>query len=224
MGTGLKTNIADSQFRMNLINNSLIPLNEIMSQNDADLKAIIGNASNTGGTATAGTIMAKLNAIITNVASVINYVKTNNAANASGTLSQKLSYLENQVSTLQTNLSSQGVAQTNLSDEIAALQTSLNNKSTGGFTVQRGEIEIYFSDSMYESDNKCYHKYITIDPINVNRSFLLVNRLEDRVACSHNTDGYLGYGYRIVNSTTIDIFSDLSDAYSHFTWQVITGS
>ena len=128
MGTGLKTNIADSQFRMNLINNSLIPLNEIMSQNDADLKAIIGNASNTGGTATAGTIMAKLNAIITNVASVINYVKTNNAANASGTLSQKLSYLENQVSTLQINLSSQGVAQTNLSDEIAALQTSLNNK------------------------------------------------------------------------------------------------
>ena len=223
MGTGLKTNIADSQFRMNLINNSLIPLNEIMSQNDADLKAIIGNASNTGGTATAGTIMAKLNAIITNVASVINYVKTNNAANASGTLSQKLSYLENQVSTLQTNLSSQGVAQTNLSDEIAALQTSLNNKSTGGFTVQRGDVEIYFKDSMYNREDERYHYYITIDSIDINRSFLLVNRLEDQVI-STSTSNYLGYGYKIVDSTTIDIFSNSSDAYSHFTWQVITGS
>lgn len=223
MGTGLKTNIADSQFRMNLINNSLIPLNEIMSQNDADLKAIIGNASNTGGTATAGTIMAKLNAIITNVASVINYVKTNNAANASGTLSQKLSYLENQVSTLQINLSSQGVAQTNLSDEIAALQTSLNNKSTGGFTVQRGDVEIYFKDSMYNREDERYHYYITIDSIDINRSFLLVNRLEDQVI-STSTSNYLGYGYKIVDSTTIDIFSNSSDAYSHFTWQVITGS
>ena len=223
MGTGLKTNIADSQFRMNLINNSLIPLNEIMSQNDADLKAIIGNASNTGGTATAGTIMAKLNAIITNVASVINYVKTNNTANASGTLSQKLSYLENQVSTLQTNLSSQGVVQTNLSDEIAALQTSLNNKSTGGFTVQRGDVEIYFKDSMYNREDERYHYYITIDSIDINRSFLLVNRLEDQVI-STSTSNYLGYGYKIVDSTTIDIFSNSSDAYSHFTWQVITGS
>jgi len=50
------------------------------------IKALIGLINDTGGTASAGTLMAKLNA-------VINYVLTNNSGSATGTLSQKLTYI-----------------------------------------------------------------------------------------------------------------------------------
>lgn len=67
----------------------------------------IGAANNSGGTATTGTVMGKLNAILgktpnldasvssvnTNVNAVKNNTATNNTANATGVLSQKLSYI-----------------------------------------------------------------------------------------------------------------------------------
>jgi len=56
----------------------------------------IGATGDTGGSATAGTAMAKSNAIITNTAA-------NNTASATGSLSQKLTQINNTVNTINTN-------------------------------------------------------------------------------------------------------------------------
>ncbi len=79
--------------------------------NVADLVSKVGTTSNTGGSATAGTIFAKLNKLITDVttlttsltstrAGYIDKINTNTAtsttSSSTGTLSQKLNYLINQ--------------------------------------------------------------------------------------------------------------------------------
>jgi len=61
------------------------------------IKALIGLINDTGGTATAGTLMAKLNA-------VINYVLTNNSGSATGTLSQKMTKAINDLAAITTKL------------------------------------------------------------------------------------------------------------------------
>ena len=53
----------------------------------------IGATGDTGGSATAGTIMGKLNGIFTNAANSVTYTKTNNTASKTGVLSQKDSYI-----------------------------------------------------------------------------------------------------------------------------------
>lgn len=99
---------------------------DTVNTNTADTKAKVGATSDTGGTATGGTLMGKLNALITSLfahvanwtaarAAKIDTIETystsassdaaaaseqtaaNHTANASGTLSQKLSYIIDQV-------------------------------------------------------------------------------------------------------------------------------
>jgi hypothetical protein len=59
----------------------------------ANILTDIGPTSATGGSATSGTVMAKLNKLISDVASAIANTTTNNTGNKTGILSQKLSYL-----------------------------------------------------------------------------------------------------------------------------------
>ena len=59
----------------------------------AKVTALLGATGDTGGSASAGSIMAKLNAIFTNAANAAGYAKTNNTASKTGILSQKLAYV-----------------------------------------------------------------------------------------------------------------------------------
>ena len=62
----------------------------------ADIKAktdTIGATGDTGGTSTGGTVMAKLNKLITDVSSAVSNTVTNNTASKTGVLSAKLAYV-----------------------------------------------------------------------------------------------------------------------------------
>lgn len=58
-----------------------------------ELSALIGTTTDTGGTETAGTAMAKLNSSLTSLDDIRSYTVTNNTASKTGGLSAKLSYL-----------------------------------------------------------------------------------------------------------------------------------
>lgn len=90
MGYGLKIN--NSQVKMKLLNTSDVPLNEKID----DVNSSIGGSSDNNDS----TLMGKINSLITSIASIFTNTQTNNAASASGTLSQKLSYMQNQLSAL----------------------------------------------------------------------------------------------------------------------------
>ena len=123
----------------------------------------------TGGSASAGTVMGKLNAIISSLANIggssvnasdITAIKTATAAttteNASGTLSAKLSYLINRrdyiitpsstnLKTLTNNLSVSIAAQSNVSNTYVK---STNSSKTSGVTIiHDGVYRFYFTCS-----------------------------------------------------------------------------
>jgi len=80
----------------------VIVLNEIDSAKQ-ELSTQIGTTTNTGGSATAGTLMAKLNALLSSwtaaraglIDTIRGYTATNNTASSTGTLSQKASAIIN---------------------------------------------------------------------------------------------------------------------------------
>lgn len=65
----------------------------------------LGATTDTGGSATAGTVMGKLNAIITDAESIKTNTDVNNTASSTGTLSQKMTQLINDVATLSSAVS-----------------------------------------------------------------------------------------------------------------------
>lgn len=64
------------------------PLNTLITEVTEEIKTKIGNAGDTGGAVGAGSVLGKLNKVITDT-------QTNNTANSAGTLSQKLQWLIN---------------------------------------------------------------------------------------------------------------------------------
>ena len=66
-------------------------INEMNTSLTTKIDNLIGATGNTGGSTTAGTVMAKLNKVITDTTAIINNTKSNNTASTTGTLSQKIS-------------------------------------------------------------------------------------------------------------------------------------
>lgn len=89
---------------------------DTINTNTADTKAKVGATNDTGGSATAGSIFAKLNEVLTYIKGTLwtginniwGEVQKNNTANATGTLSQKLSKVITDVATLNTTVQSSG--------------------------------------------------------------------------------------------------------------------
>ena len=66
-------------------------INEMNTSLTTKIDNLIGATGNTGGSTTAGTVMAKLNKVITDTTTILTNTNTNNTASTSGTLSQKVS-------------------------------------------------------------------------------------------------------------------------------------
>lgn len=161
MATGDKIYIADKETLDAVKENT-----DTMNTNTSDTKKSVGATGDTGGSATSGSIFAKLNAIISHLLSnwsaargalidTINtnaatasaqatnantnaynasvQTATNNSANASGTLSQKLSYIINQVSNLLNGLGQKKLTSKCISTTVSSAGThTLLNLSGGG--------------------------------------------------------------------------------------------
>ena len=86
----------------------------------------IGATGDTGGSATAGTVMGKLNGIFTNAATAVSNTKANSTASKTGTLSQKDAYI---ISLLE-----------NTTYGLSALKTALGSSGSGGINLKTGYI------------------------------------------------------------------------------------
>lgn len=92
----IKTDINNT--KNNVVTNNNANSTGILSQKlSYIISTLIGTTSATGGSATTGTLMSKINTII-------GYIITNNTANASGNLSQKMTKVINDLSDITTKL------------------------------------------------------------------------------------------------------------------------
>lgn len=194
----------------------------IYSKVDTEVTAIktktdlIGTTGDTGGSATSGTIMGKLNALLTSWTSTragyvdrlangtygLDKIKadttTNNTGSKTGILSQKLSYL---ISLLE-----------NTTYGLSAIKTAINNNSSSSNSViksiQRGSTSIGYQKQVATA---------TINAVNMNKAFLITTGFIDA-----NTESNSPQTYRaeITNSTTLT-FNCAYYADGIISWQVI---
>lgn len=143
---------------------------EMINQNTdaevAKVTALLGATGDTGGSATAGSIMAKLNAIFTNASNAAGYANsakanttTNNTASKTGILSQKLAYA---IGLLE-----------NTTYGLSALKTAV----TGGSAIAK----VFKSWNSYTYYNKANvnDTSFKISTVNPARCIVLVERLTD---------------------------------------------
>lgn len=107
-------------------------INEMNTSLTTKIDNLIGATGNTGGTASAGTVMAKLNAIITNTT-------TNNTASNTGALSQKLSYISNSLIGATGNTggtASAGTAMAKLNATISNTAATTTENSSGTLSAK----------------------------------------------------------------------------------------
>ena len=164
MGYGLKTN--NSQVKMKLLNTSDVPLNEKID----NVGSSIGGSSDNNNS----TLMGKINSLITSIASIFTNTQTNNAASASGTLSQKMSHSHNLLTTL--------------SNTVASTSNSLSTQILGW--LNGGQCKVIKSIQRgYDVKNSSYYKEersITIpNTVNPNKSIVLLDEPH-----SYDTGGY----------------------------------
>ena len=187
--------------------------------------SVIGATGNTGGSATAGTVMAKLNALLTSwtstragyIDNIRSYTVTNNTASKTGVLSAKLAYVINLLE--------------NATYGLSAI------KSNGGAvkSVQRGTVNAATKNTGVDSSVKmapatggpmAYTAYfdLTISAVNTSKAFVILdNYIESNANALDNR-----YVPVLLNSTTIRIYlsglnSSTADFYMEggFAWQVI---
>ena len=134
---------------VNTLSEKIDVANEAIDMHQENMNVRIGNTADSSASASSGSIMGKLNNLISNIANVVTYTKTNNTASSTGTISQKLSYLESQINAANTAIA------------------NLSAKSNGGFTVQSG----FIAEKSISGD----YTDVTIKSVDVSKSFVLVN-------------------------------------------------
>lgn len=233
-------NIDDFNENADIIDTQLKTLSDEVkkaAQNDevTQVNQKVGSTADSGGSSTAGSVFAKLNKVIsditthmgrwtstragyidtinTNSTNAKNYTVTNNNANKTGVLSQKLSYLINL-----------------LENGTYGLSALKSNGMRAVKSVQKGTLQLSGSPEIittYESgdgysDMKYFYKDITISPVDVTKSVVFFNS---------PSNARESYTCRLVNSTTLRIYLESENSnsvtsktvyyYYRTTWQVV---
>lgn len=202
----------------------------------------VGSTTDTGGSSTAGSMMGKINNLLSNWTSTragyLDNIKTNvdnintntdksTTEDKSGTLSQKMNYI---ISSLLGSTDDTGgsVSAGSVMGKLNAILKSVTSSSGAVKSVQRGvvkETEVSTNDSEYSSGgNTGYYTDIKISTINPNKAIVLLNttnqvRVGDDRNYSYSVSG------RIINSTTLRVYcTNVSSGrkyVSSLAWQVI---
>lgn len=222
---------------VNVSGNSSDDIDELKTSVD-EINTAVGSTNDTGGSTSAGSIFAKLNKVISDIATHMgrwtstragyidtintnasnaktyaqnsqNYTVTNNTANKTGVLSQKLSYLINL-----------------LENGTYGLSALKSNGMRAVKSVQKGTLQLSGSPetiTTYESGDgysftKYFYKDINISPVDVTKSVIFFKSREN-------------YTCRLINSTTLRIYLESENSnnvtsktiyyYHRTTWQVV---
>lgn len=169
------------------------------------VRTYIGKATDTGGSATTGTVTAKINNIITNLLGATN--NTGGSANA-GTMMAKLNTLINSANSINTNISASRGA-------VKSIQRGTFNTTTRNAT----------------RDTYGLYQDITISAININKSILIASGGggSDTQYAKNVSDAASGEASgKFINSTTLRLYAtyyngQLSNGtcWHNINWQVV---
>lgn len=207
MAIGDRIGVADkdTQNKINTnteINNSGSATGTLSQKLTHIISSLIGSTSATGGSATTGTIMSKLNALLASWTStragyldnIRSYTITNNTASKTGVLSQKESYTHSLLE--------------NSTYGLNAIYNKLVNNNSVIKSIQRGYI-ITPTTNHLEDNTSIYYVDITISSVKPEKSIIILDYIgpliEEETSSTFEPRGNWG---DIINSTTLRIYTN----------------